>query len=245
LSGLSAPLTLAAGKTATFSVTFAPQANGSASGSVTITSDAPNPTLTIPLSGTGASQQVGTLTVSPATLALGSVAIGDSGTASGSLSASGASVTITAATTNNSVFTVSGLSLPVTIQAGNSVPFTITFSPQTAGSVNGTLTITSNAQSTTTTEALTGTGTAQSHQVVLSWTASTSTDVSGYNVYRATFASSACGSFAKINPALLTNTAYNDAAVASGVIYCYTTTAVDTNNTESSFSNVVANVVIP
>jgi fibronectin type 3 domain-containing protein len=171
--------------------------------------------------------------------------VGDSGTASGSLAASGASVTVTAATTNNSVFTVSGLSLPVTIPAGNSVPFTITFSPQTAGSVNATLTVTSNAQSTTTTEALTGTGTAQSHQVVLSWTASTSTDVSGYNVYRATFTSSACGSFAKVNASLLANTAYTDTAVASGVIYCYTTTAVDTSSTESSFSNIVANVVIP
>jgi hypothetical protein len=246
ISGITTPKTLSAGQSTSFSVTFAPQAAGAVSGNVTVTSNAPNPALTIPLSGTGASPQAGQLSVSPTTLNLGSVTVSDSGTASGSLLATGASVTVTAATTNNSAFTVSGLSLPVTIPAGQSAPFTITFSPLAAGSASATLTITSNAQTPSTTAALSGTGVAQAtHSVNLSWTASTSTDVAGYNVYRALYASSACGTFSKINSVLTTSTVYTDSTVANSTSYCYATTAVDTSNQESSYSNVVSNVAVP
>jgi hypothetical protein len=172
--------------------------------------------------------------------------VGQSGTASGSLSASGGSVTVTAASTNNSAFSVGGLSLPVTIPSGQSAAFTITFSPQTGAAASATLTITSNAQSSTTTEALTGTGTpAPTHSVSLSWTASTSTDVVGYNVYRAQYSNSACGAFSKINPVPNTTTLYTDSTVANSTAYCYATTAVDTSNAESSYSNIVSNVAVP
>src|SRR5215467_5893010 len=67
------------------------------------------------------------LTVTPTTIAAGDVVDGMSGIASGTLSAAGGNVTVTAASTNSSVFTISGLSLPVTIPAGKSVPFTVTF----------------------------------------------------------------------------------------------------------------------
>jgi hypothetical protein len=162
------------------------------------------------------------------------------------LSASGGSVTVTAASTNNSAFSVGGLSLPVTIPSGQSAAFTITFSPQTAAAASATLTITSNAQSSTITEALTGTGTpAPTHSVNLSWTASTTTDVVSYNVYRALFTNSACGGFSKINPVPDTTTLYTDSTVANSTTYCYATTAVDTNNVESSDSNIVSNVAVP
>lgn len=246
LSGNPAPMTLSAGQSATFNVTFTPQTATAASGGVTVTSTASNPTLTIPLSGTGTAPQSGQLTVTPSTLALGSVVVGQSGTASGSLSASGGSVAVTGASTNNSAFVVGGLSLPVTIPSGQSATFSITFSPQTAATASATLTITSNALSSTTTETLTGTGTAApTHSVNLSWTASTSTDVVGYNVYRALFNSSACGAFSKINPVLNTTTLYTDNTVANGTSYCYATTAVDTSNAESGYSNIVSSVVIP
>jgi HYDIN/CFA65/VesB-like, Ig-like domain/Cep192 domain 4 len=246
LSGNPAPITLIAGQSATFTVGFTPQATGAASGNVKVSSNASNSTLTITLSGTGASPQAGQLSVSPSTLALGNVVVGQSGTASGSLTASGGSVTVTAASTNNSAFSVGGLSLPVSIPSGQSTAFTITFSPQTAASASATLTITSNALSSTTTETLTGTGTpAPTHSVNLSWTASTSTDVVGYNVYRAVYGTSACGAFSKINPVLTTATLYTDSTVANSTAYCYATTAVDTSNAESSYSNIVSNVAIP
>jgi hypothetical protein len=237
--------TLAPGATCLYSAKFTPTATGTRTGTITIYSTASNSTVTLPLSGVGTAATVATLAVSPATLALGSVVVGTSGTASGSLTAGGASVTVSAVSSNNSAFTVGGLSLPVTIPAGNSAAFTMTFSPQTTGAVTATLTFTSNAQSPTTVEALTGTGTAAPvHSVNLSWTGSTSSNVSGYNVYRAAYAS-ACGAFSKINSLLNTGTLYTDSAVVDGANYCYATTAVNTSNEESADSNVVSNVQVP
>jgi hypothetical protein len=247
LSGITTPLTLNGSGSTTFTITFAPQTAGTVTGNVTIVSNASDSTLTLPLSGIGTTA-TGQLSVAPTTLPIGSVEVGSSGTASGTLTASGANVTVTAASTNNSVFSVSGLSLPVTIPVGQNASFTVTFSPQTSGAASATLTFTSNAQPATTTESLTGTGTsAPTHSVSLSWDASTSSNISGYNIYRAVYSTSAssCGSFSKINSALNTSTLYTDSAVTNGASYCYAATAVNSSNEESSYSNIVSNVQIP
>ena len=244
LSGITTPLALAAGQSASFSVSFAPQTAGTVNGSITVTSTAVDSTLTIPLSGTGTTA-VGQLTVAPGTLGVGNVVVGTSGSASGSLTASGASVTVTDATSNNSAFSVGGLSLPVTIPAGQSASFTVTFSPQVKGAASASLTFTSNAQPSTTIETLTGTGTAApTHSVSLSWNASTSSNTIGYNIHRAVYGTS-CGSYSKINNVVNTTTFYTDATVADGASYCYAATAVDSSNDESTYSNIVSNVQIP
>jgi hypothetical protein len=237
--------TLAPGASCTYSAKFTPTATGTRTGTITIYSTASNSTVTLPLSGIGTTTTAGTLGVSPASLALGSVVVGTNGSASGTLTAGGSSVTVSAVGSNNAAFTVGGLSLPVTIPAGNSAAFTVTFSPQAAGALTAALTFTSNAQSSTTVETLTGTGTAAPvHSVNLSWSASTSSNVSGYNIYRAAYAS-ACGSFSKINPLLNTGTLYTDSAVIDGATYCYATTAVNTSKEESGYSNVVSKVQVP
>ena len=245
LSGISTPVTLGAGQSANFTVTFTPASAGSASGNATITSNGTNPTLSVPLTGT-ATVAAGQLSATPATLAVGSVFVGASGTASGSLNATGANVTVTAASSNNSSFTISGLSLPAVITAGHSAAFTLTFSPQVAGAASATLTFTSNAQPVTTTAAATGTGTAApTHSVSLSWGASSSSNISGYNIYRAIYTSS-CGAYSKINGSTLdTLTTYSDGSVADGTNYCYATTAVNSSSEESGYSNIVSNVQIP
>jgi len=243
VSGITTPLTLNGGQSAKLTVSFAPTAAGAVSGNLTVTSTATNPTLAIPVSGTGVTT-TGQLNVSPTTLALGNVTVGSSGTATGTLTASGAAVTVTAASTNNSAFTISGFS-PQTINAGQSVNITITFTPTAAGAATATLTFTSNAQPSTTTETLTGTGVAAAtHSVALSWNASTSQNISGYNIYRALYTTS-CGSYSRINGVLDTSTLYTDSLVTNGSSYCYATTAVDTNNVESGYSNIVSNVQVP
>ncbi len=237
--------TLAPGSSCTYSAKFTPTATGTRTGTITIYSTASDSTVTLPLSGIGTAATSATLTVSPATLPLGSVVVGTTGTASGTLTAAGSSVKVSALSSNNSAFTVGGLSLPVTIPAGNSAAFTVTFSPQTTGAVTAALTFTSNAQSSTTVETLTGTGTAAPvHSINLSWSASTSSNVSGYNIYRAAYAGT-CGSFAKINSLLNTGTLYTDSAVVDGATYCYATTAVNTSNEQSGYSNIVSNVQVP
>jgi hypothetical protein len=237
--------TLAPGSSCTYSAKFTPTATGTRTATITIYSTASDSTVTIPLSGIGTTVTAGTLAVSPATLALGSVVVGTSGTTSGTVTAGGSSVTVSAVSSSNSAFTVGGLSLPVTIPAGSSAAFTVTFRPQSAGAVTAALTFASNAQSSTTVETLTGTGTAAPvHSVNLSWSASTSSNISGYNIYRAAYASG-CGSFSKINSLLNTGTLYTDFAVVDGAAYCYATTAVNTSNEESGYSNVVSNLQVP
>ena len=71
------------------------------------------------------------------------------------------------------------------------------------------------------------------HSVDLSWTATPST-VAGYNVYRSTVSGS---QYLKINSGLLGTTSFSDATVANGTTYYYVTTAVDSTNNESAYSN--------
>jgi fibronectin type 3 domain-containing protein len=80
--------------------------------------------------------------------------------------------------------------------------------------------------------------------VNLSWNASTSSNISGYNIYRAVYTNS-CGSFSKINSVLNTSALYTDSAVVSGTSYCYAATAVDSSNAESAYSNIASDVQIP
>ncbi|MBZ5615670.1 MAG: choice-of-anchor D domain-containing protein [Acidobacteriia bacterium] len=237
-SGLNPPLTLNPGASVTFSVVFAPLSAGSASGTVTVTSNASNPTLTIPLTGTGTPQ--GQLAVSPTSQDFGSVTVGASSSKGGSLSASLGNVTVTSANINNSEFSISGISFPVNIAPGQNVPYTVTFAPQSAGTANGVLSFTSNA-SNAPTETLTGNGVAPtSHSTSLSWTDSNS-GISGYNVYRGTVSG---GPYAKINSALDPNAVYTDNSVQAGQTYYYVTTAVDSTGAESGYSN-EAQAVIP
>jgi len=245
VSDIATPLILGPSQTMKLTVSFAPQSLTNSVGSVTVRSTGSNSDLVIRLDGSG-SAPVAQLTINPATIDLGSVVIGTSGSARGSLVATGANITVGSAITNNPVFSIGGLPLPVTIGAGQSVPFTITFSPQVTGVVSAALSVESNAQSTTASAALTGNGApATIHNLTLGWDASTSPNVIGYNVYRALYSSS-CGSFVKLNVVPVAGTLYTDSTITSGNSYCYTARSIDSNNVESSDSNVVvSNVEIP
>jgi len=231
LSGLNPPLALAPGQSATLSVTFTPQTLSSVSGSVAIASDASNSNLTVSLSGSATGAPQGQLSVSPSTINAGSVTVGQSGSATGTLSASGASVTVSSATVASSEFTITGLSFPVVIPAGQSTSFSVTFTPQSSGVASATASFISNASNSPASATVTGTGVAAPvYSVSLSWNASTSPNISGYNVYRRTGTS---GSFVKINGALVTPTNYLDTSVADGQTYYYETTAVNSSGEES------------
>jgi hypothetical protein len=243
ISGISTPLMLAPGQSTSFNVTVAPQSAGNYSGSVAIASNASDPTLTIPLSGS-ATGQTGQLSLSPGTFNVGNVVVGKSGSQSGTLTAIGAGVTVSSVDPGSSEFSIRGLSLPLTIAAGASANFTVAFTPQTSGVASVTGSFTSNASNSPMIATLTGTGTpAVAHVVSLSWTASTSSNVAGYNIYRAIY-TSACGSYSKINPGLNATTTYTDTSVAGGQTYCYATTAVDSTAVESGYSN-TAEAMIP
>jgi beta-glucanase (GH16 family) len=71
------------------------------------------------------------------------------------------------------------------------------------------------------------------HSATLTWTASTSSGVVGYNVYRGTTSG---GPYSMINSVLESSTSYIDQTVQSGMTYYYVVTAVDSSGLESAFS---------
>ena len=237
-SGFSLPASLGAGQSFTFSVVFTPNVSGSITGILSILSDASNSQLNIALSG---SETIpGQLTLAPLALNFGSVSTGSKTSLSGTLSASGSPVTISSGTTTGAEFVLSGISLPATLAAGLSVPFTVTFLPQTTGSASATLSFLSNATTSSVTESLSGSGAAPiQHSVDLSWIASSSSNVAGYNVYRAGVSGGPYASVASANP----GSTFADGSVQSGQTYYYVVTAVDTNGAESVYSNQVQAVI--
>jgi hypothetical protein len=240
ISGLTLPANLSAGHSVTFNLIFAPSATGSFMANLTLTSNAVNPSLVIALSGTGTAK--GQLGVSPPTLSFGNVVVGASSTLSSSLSATGAAVTVSSASSGSPEFTISGLSLPAVLSAGQSLPYSVTFTPQASGTATANLTFSSNASNSQLQQALNGSGTPPpQHSVGLSWNASNSQGIVGYNVYRGSVSG---GPYSQINTALDASTNYTDSQVVGGQTYYYVTTAVSGNGTQSGYSN-EAQAVVP
>jgi len=176
----------------------------------------------------------GQLAVTPATMSFGNVAVGSNSVQQGKLTAGTSDVTVSSAAWNGQGYSLSGITFPATVPAGQSVGFSVTFAPQASGSTPGSVTFDSDATNSPTTETLTGSGTqASQHSVALSWDASTS-QVIGYNVYRRVGSS---GSYTKLNSSVNATTSYTDTSVQSGQTYDYVTTAVDSSNVESAYSN--------
>ena len=231
-SGLTPPVSLSPGQSYTFTVTFTPISSGAVAGNMTVGSVSGKNTFSVPLTGTG--EAAGTLSVSPTSENFGNVSVGTSSTLSATLSASGASITVSGATSTNPEFSLSGISFPLTLTAGGSANFSVLFTPGAAGSTTGTFAFTSSANSPE--QSLAGTGVAApQHSVSLLWDASTSV-VNGYNVYRG---SQSGGPYSKVNPSLDPMTSYTDLSVSSGASYYYVTTAVDSSGKESAYSNEV------
>jgi len=246
VSGITPPVTLTPGLSVSFSVTFTPQSAGNFSGAVSVTSNASNSNLSVPLAGSAVGAQGSLSVTSP--ISVGNVGVGLSGTQTGTLTASGASVLVSSVSlggTNPTEFSISGLSFPVTVATSQPVSFTVTFTPAATGAASATASFASNASNSPTVATLTGTGTpAPVHTVLLTWVASITQGVTSYNVYRAVFGTNSCGSYSTIGSTSGSITTYTDNAVTDGTTYCYATTAVDPNG-ESAYSNIVEATIPP
>jgi hypothetical protein len=191
----------------------------------------------------GAVLSVQTVTAIPATIAFGDITVGQSRTATITISNSkSTSSTIFAASVSGPGFAVTGLSLPLTLAPGQSQAFRVSFSPSNAGAAAGAVYLQSSVSGNLRaiiTVALSGIGTPPAHSVDLSWNPSTS-QVIGYNVYRGLKSG---GPYNKINSALTASTIFDDSQVQGGATYYYVVTAVDASDTESGYSNEAAAVV--
>jgi hypothetical protein len=237
-AGFSLPLNVNAGQQTTITVSFQPTAVGTASGSISIVSNAPTSPTPVALTGTGIAAIL-TLGISPTTLNFGNVTTGtSSATQNVTIANTGNSkVSISQINLSGAGYSMTGGSAPVSLSPAQNLTLTNQFSPTAAGTVNGSISIISNASGSPAAVSLSGTGVTQvQHSAGLAWNASTST-VSGYNVYRGTVSG---GPYIKVNASLVAVLNYMDLAVQSGTTYFYVTTAIDSSSDESVNSNEVS-----
>ena len=237
VSGFSLPLNVNAGQQTTITVTFLATSAGTVSGNISIVSNAPTSPTPVALTGTAIAATL-TLGINPTGLSFGNVTTGTSSpTQNVTITNTGNSnVAISQINLTGAGYSMTGGSAPVTLSPSQNLTLTVQFSPTIAGTVNGSISIVSNATGSPAMISLSGTGVAPvQHSVDLTWNASTST-VSGYNVYRSTVSGSG---YTKINSLLVTTLTYTDSTVQSATTYFYVTTAVDSSGSESANSNEV------
>ncbi|HEX3786372.1 MAG TPA: choice-of-anchor D domain-containing protein [Pseudonocardiaceae bacterium] len=167
---------IAANGSCTVTVTFKPTAAGNRTGSLTV--NAGGVTNTVSLSGTGTAPGP-VLGTNPASLSFASTVVGATATAQ----------TVTVTNSGTTSATVSGVSVTgdfsqtnncATVAVGASCAVTVSFKPTVGGARTGTLTVSSNANNSPTTVALSGTGIDSSTNIAAGKSASASSSTSPY-----------------------------------------------------------------
>jgi hypothetical protein len=191
---------------------------GAGSANLTITIGASGPVLSINAAGVG----------------FGNVALNTMVTQTVTLTSSGsAPVSVSSASVTGTGFSLAGSSYSATLNPGQTANLGVQFDPTSAGAATGQLTIISNSLTNSTALIpLTGTGTATSYAVDLSWIAPVSSPdpVVGYNVYRAPSGSQ---TYQLLNSSVDTQTTYSDSTVQTGLTYDYIIESVDDNGVQS------------
>jgi hypothetical protein len=238
----------------TIRVTFTPSAGGSRKASVSISDNARGSPQTVGLSGTGvltaAAAVAAVASLSPTSLAFGNQPVGTPSTAQSlTLSNTGSaalSITSVALTGTNASDFAQTNTCGGSLAAGANCTIAVWFTPSVAGSEAASLSMADNASGSPQTVSLSGAGT---HDVILTWAASTTPGVVGYNVYRGTTSGGESTTPLNSSPAAAgctstTACTYTDATVVAGTTYYYTVTAVASNDvTQSADSNQVSATV--
>jgi hypothetical protein len=194
----------------------------------------------VSLSGTGTAALV---SLSPTSLAFGNQPA----------DMTSAAQTVTLSNTGNAGLSITSLALTGTnasdfaqsntcgnsLAAGANCTIAVMFTPSVTGTEAASLSIADNASGSPQTASLSGAGT---HDVILTWTASTTPGVGGYNVYRG--ATSGGEGATPLNSSPINGTTYCDSTVQAGQTYYYVITAVASNDvTQSAASNEVSATV--
>jgi Abnormal spindle-like microcephaly-assoc'd, ASPM-SPD-2-Hydin/Protein of unknown function (DUF1573) len=240
VSGIAAPVNIAAGQSANLTASLKLTSAGAASGAIKITSNAAGSPTQVSWSAT-AQTSVVTLTSSQASLNFGNVNVGTTDTLQTTIKNTGNSnADISKISVSGTGFILNGSSSSATLDPGQSLTLSVSFDPKTAANDAGTMTIASNATVAQLGVPLSGTGVnkpaSSQHSVALKWDASSSSVV-GYYVYRS---SKPSGPYARLNSSTTGGTSYSDATVADGQVYYYVVTAVNSSNIESTDSNQVS-----
>ena len=234
-----------AGSHCTISVTFKPTATGARSAAVTLTDSAAGGPQTVSLSGTGGTGTSGaTVSLSPSSLNFGNelvdvisssqvITLNNTGNAA-------LSITSIAFTGANATDFTQVSTCGATVAAGGTCTIAILFAPLAAGARGASLTVTDNGSGSPQSVSLSGTGT---HDVVLTWTASPTSGIAGYNVYRGT--ASGGESSTPLNSTPITGTTYTDENVTVGATYYYVVKAVASNDSTLSADSNESSAMVP
>jgi len=175
--------------------------------------------------------------LSPSSLSFGSQPVATTSTAQTIILSNGGSAALSITSlaitgTNASDFAQVADTCGSSLAAGSTCTIGVTFTPSATGQRTATLSITDNGSGSPQTTSCTGTG---SSDVILSWDASPSLGVAGYNVYRGT--SSGGESSTPLNSTPINGTRYVDENVTAGTTYYYVVKSVGSNGELSGPSN--------
>jgi hypothetical protein len=225
--------------TANISVATGSLAAGTYNGHVVITAaGVTNSPLSVPVTLViSPATLASSLTMNPSSLSFPNVTVATSSVQGISVTNSGtATINVSNVSISGPGFTGSGVSAGLILAPSQTAMLNVTFAPAAAGSVGGSVTVTSNATNSPSSMALSGTGVAAvAHSVSLAWSEGSS-GVSSYNIYRGTVSG---GPYTKVNASVAP--AFSDTAVSSGQYY-YVVTAV-ANSMESTYSSEVPALV--
>jgi hypothetical protein len=167
-SAANPPVQIPAGESYKFSLQFKPTSATAYSGQLTILNTAATtPAVTVPVSGSGSSTPPSTptpttseLTLSASSIAFGTLATGSSATKTLTLTSSGtAPLNVSSIAISGGAYSVTGASLPLTLNPNQQIALQVKFAPTAAGTSVGQVTIQSDATSTpTATVSLNGAG---------------------------------------------------------------------------------------
>ena len=218
-SGISFPLTLSAGQSATLTVNFAPTSAGAVSGTLAVASNASNAT-NISVSGTGVAV-VPTVSMSPTSLTFGSQVV----------STTSAAQSVTLTNTSSAALSISSIAASgdfaqtnncgSSLAANASCVVSVTFTPTVGGTRTGAISFVDNAASSPQQVSLTGVATGAATPTITLSPASL------------TFASQVVGSTSAAQAVTLTNTGSGPLSISSvGISGDFTAT----NNCGSSLA---------
>jgi hypothetical protein len=157
-SGIATPLTLAPGQSAQFKVAFKSSTTGTVSGTLSAMTARGGGSTKVKLNG-NSGKSASQLSLSTTSLKFGSVLVNGNSTQAVTLKNSGTSdIKISQLGVSGSGFSVSGVAVPLTVPAGQSMALQATFAPSAPGAATGSVTITSDAQTPTAAVSLAGTG---------------------------------------------------------------------------------------
>jgi len=231
---------VATGANCTISVTFTPSASGPRTTSLNITDNASGSPQTVSLTGTGNGPVA---SLSATSLSFGNQPYDATSTAQTlTLSNPGnaaLSITSLAVTGTNASDFAQTTTCGSSVAAGANCAIAVIFTPSGLGTHTAELSISDNAIGSPQTIPLSGTG---AHYMVLSWTASTTSGVVGYNAYRGPASS---GPFSQLNSSPVSGTTFTDAGVQAGQTSYYVVTAIASDDVTESANSNVASATVP